>query len=60
MVRSAGGKRITGHDMTKSQVRSHVETPSGRHATPLRVERAPKLTQAPRRLRKAAKGVLRP
>ena len=60
MVRSAGGKRITGHDMTKAQVRSHVETQSGRHATPLKVQRAPKLTQVPRRGRKVAKAVPKP
>ncbi|HUL63523.1 MAG TPA: hypothetical protein VLW55_02800 [Burkholderiaceae bacterium] len=56
MVRSAGGKRVTGRDMTKSLVKSHVDAQTGRHATPLQVANAPKVAQArPRRVRKAAK-----
>jgi len=56
MVRSAGGKRVTGRDMTKSLVKSHVDAQTGRHATPLQVATAPKVAQArPRRARKAAK-----
>jgi hypothetical protein len=56
MVRSAGGKRVTGRDMTKSLVRSHVEAQTGRHATPLQVANPPKVAQAKQRgARKAAK-----
>jgi hypothetical protein len=56
MVRSAGGKRVTGRDMTKSFVKSHVDAQTGRHATPLEVANSPKVAQArPRRPRKAAK-----
>jgi hypothetical protein len=49
MVRSAGGKRVTGRDMTKSLVRSHVEAQTGRHATPLQVANPPKVAQAKQR-----------
>jgi hypothetical protein len=53
MVRSAGGKRVT-RDMTKAQVKSHVTTQTGRHASPATVPLAPKVGAAPRP-RKAAK-----
>lgn len=35
MVRSAGGKRSTGRDMTKSLVKSHVTGQTARHGSPV-------------------------
>lgn len=35
MVRSAGGKRVTGRDMTKSLVKAHVAGQTARHGSPL-------------------------
>jgi len=57
MVRSAGGKRVTGRDTTKSVVKSHIEGQTGRHTTPLKVARAPKVGETPRRVRKLAKAL---
>ncbi len=51
MVRSAGGKRATGRDMTKSLVKSHVEGHTARHATPVVAPRVPKAAKG----KKAAK-----
>lgn len=55
MVRSAGGKRTTGRDMTKTLVKSHVATQPARHAKPMPAPQPPQPGGAkrPRRARKA-------